>query len=323
MRASCAEVAETRTELLLWMPIALTSHQRAELDETGWVVLPRVLSGAALARVSSAFDAVAEQKRAIDGVATTNNSVSWRNGLVRHPDLTDLVDHDDVLGPVVEIIGWNIQNRDSIFVYTTDGPSQHHNASGSLADRTARRAPGELHLGWHFDYEEEFNGVTLDGRMPLLDLKASWLVSDHSDARSSTTLLVRGSFRWDAEQRATWQQWLDPSCIVPVRAPAGSVLIWRPTTLHAVLPHTHPGEPRKALHVSYGPRWLRCASLALAPLPLIFSFKSEKSLCGTGSRSLIGRTATLAKRRKCSPQLQRTATCANSCSKDSAARWAR
>ena len=26
----------------------------------------------------------------------------------------------------------------------------------------------------------------------------------------------------------------------------------------------------------------RCAPLALAPLPLIFSYKSEKSLCGTG-----------------------------------------
>ena len=26
----------------------------------------------------------------------------------------------------------------------------------------------------------------------------------------------------------------------------------------------------------------RCASLALAPLPLIFSYKSETSLCGTG-----------------------------------------
>jgi hypothetical protein len=30
----------------------------------------------------------------------------------------------------------------------------------------------------------------------------------------------------------------------------------------------------------------RCASLALAPLPLIFSYKSEKSLCGTGVRWL-------------------------------------
>ena len=44
---------------------------------------------------------------------------------------------------------------------------------------------------------------------------------------------------------------------MPVRAPAGSALIWRPTTLHAVQPHRHPDEPRKALHVSYGPRWVR------------------------------------------------------------------
>ena len=30
-------------------------------------------------------------------------------------------------------------------------------------------------------------------------------------------------------------------------------------------------------------RWERCASLALAPVPLIFSYNSEKSLCGTGA----------------------------------------
>ena len=29
----------------------------------------------------------------------------------------------------------------------------------------------------------------------------------------------------------------------------------------------------------------RCASLALSPLPLTFSYKSEKSLCGTGRGS--------------------------------------
>eukprot|EP01044_Picomonas_judraskeda_P020362 COSAG03_NODE_4506_length_1528_cov_45.931421_2_plen_194_part_00 len=31
----------------------------------------------------------------------------------------------------------------------------------------------------------------------------------------------------------------------------------------------------------------RCASLALAPLPLIFSYKSEKSLCGTGDKAWV------------------------------------
>ena len=43
----------------------------------------------------------------------------------------------------------------------------------------------------------------------------------------------------------------------------------------------------------------RCASLALAPFPLIFSYKSEKSLCGaarTSSRPLRSRRLELAKR---------------------------
>ena len=92
--------------------------------------------------------------------------------------------------------------------------------------------------------------------MPLLDLKASWFLSDHTEPGHSTTLLVPGSFNWDPEQRATWQSWLDPSEIVAVRAPAGSVVVWRPTTLHAVLPHSDDAA-RKALHISYGPRWLR------------------------------------------------------------------
>ena len=33
---------------------------------------------------------------------------------------------------------------------------------------------------------------------------------------------------------------------------------------------------------------VRCASLSLAPLPLIFSYKSEKPLCGTGLQEIFG-----------------------------------
>ena len=46
--------------------------------------------------------------------------------------------------------------------------------------------------------------------------------------------------------RARWQ-WLDPAEITEIRASAGSVVLWRPTTLHAVLPHKD----------TAGPRWLR------------------------------------------------------------------
>ena len=263
--------------------IALTPSQRAEIDGQGWTVCERVLSGEALDRVSAAMDDVAAQKRALDGAAP-GSGVSWRNGLARHRDLLELIDHEPVLARVVDIVGWNIANRDSIFVYTTSSFTPKYTASGLLAPDTSVDAgvgagadSEELHLGWHFDYEEEFLGTTLDGRMPLLDLKASWLISDHSDPLSSTTLLVPGSFKWDAEQRATWQQWLDPAAIVEIRPPPGSVLLWRPTTLHAVKPHRSQNA-RKALHVSYGPRFLR-QSIAHRADGHVAQVRTRLSLC--------------------------------------------
>ena len=62
--------------------------------------------------------------------------------------------------------------------------------------------------------------VELQGSMPLLDLKASWFISDHMDPAHGTTLLVPGSFRWTAQQRATWQQVPLPS-LLP--SPAGGI----------------------------------------------------------------------------------------------------
>ena len=239
------------------MPIAITEAQRLEIDTVGWTIVHDVVSGAELETLRGAIFAAAEAK----GKAGT--TFSQRNGLAAHPDLTPLVDNERVLELIVDLIGWNIQNRDSIFIHTWPKvPPTRNSGSGDrlLSEEEVAEMEAEgplLHLGWHFDYEEEFRGVTLDGTMPLLDLKASWFLSDHTGPEHGTTLMVAGSFRWDAEQRATWQQWLDPAAITAVRAPAGSVVLWRPTTLHAVLPHEDPAGPRLAVHVSYGPRWLR------------------------------------------------------------------
>ena len=63
--------------------------------------------------------------------------------------------------------------------------------------------------------------------------------------------------------------------------------------------HTGLRCPRHAVRCSRLPAGLlahdaarhRCAPLALAPLPLIFSYKSEKSLCGTAAGWLIASLA--------------------------------
>ena len=223
------------------MPIAITERQKEELNGQGFTVIQDVLDRAAVDRVSRAMDEVADQIRELRGLPP-DASLSLRNSISRHEVILDLIDHPLILPLVVDVVGWNIQNRDSIFDYKAPLPPD--------AD------PEKMSLGWHFDYEEEFAGTTVDGCMPLLDFKVGWYISDHTEEGHSTILLVPGSFRWNQEQRSTWESWLDPKEVFELRVPAGSALLWRPTLLHGVTPNLSRSF-RKALYISYGPRWIR------------------------------------------------------------------
>jgi ectoine hydroxylase-related dioxygenase (phytanoyl-CoA dioxygenase family) len=229
------------------MPLAMTAEQRQELNIIGFTVLPSVLQGRELNEVRSAMEEVVAMTRSEHGVIA-NETVTHRNALARHPAMLNLIDHPTVLPLVVDTMGVNLQNRDSIFVYTP--------AYAAPALASAAADDDDLQTGWHYDFSDMFAGATVDGTLPLLDLKATWYISDHSHPEHSTTLLVKGSYKWTERQRATWQEWLDPSEIFTVRVPAGSVLLWRSTSLHAVTQNKS-GEARMALHVSYGPRWIR------------------------------------------------------------------
>lgn len=223
------------------MTIAMTDQMQDELNGQGFTVIESVLDLDELARVSAGMDEVADQQRQACGLGP-KDSVSIRNAVARHEAILDLIDHPRILPLVVDAMGWNIQNRDSVFDYKAPQPGD--------AD------PDVLSLGWHFDYEEEFAGTTLDGRMPLLDFKVGWYVSDHTEPGHSTILMVPGSYQWTREQRATWESWLDPKDIVELRVPAGSAMLWRPTILHSVTPNLSQSF-RKALYISYAPRWVR------------------------------------------------------------------
>ena len=97
--------------------------------------------------------------------------------------------------------------------------------------------PTALAAAWHFDQEEEYQGLTANGEMPLVDFKVSYYLSDHTRPGHSCTVLVPGSHRWSPAQRASWQDWLRPEHVVPLRVPIGSVLLWRSSLLHAVSPN--------------------------------------------------------------------------------------
>ena len=223
------------------MAIAMTDQQRDELNGPGFTVIERALNQSELERVSAGMDEVAGRLRKVRGLGP-HDSVTVRNAVARHEAILDLLDHPRILPLVVDAMGWNIQNRDSVFDYK--------------APQSSPAEPDLLSLGWHFDYEEEFAGTTIDGCMPLLDFKVGWYVSDHTEPGHSTILMVPGSYRWTREQRATWESWLDPEEIFELRVPAGSAMLWRPTILHSVTPNLSENF-RKALYISYAPRWVR------------------------------------------------------------------
>ena len=66
-----------------------------------------------------------------------------------------------------------------------------------------------------------------------------------------------GSHRWTPQQRATWEEFIQPSDVVPLRVLPGSVLLWRSTMLHGVTPHHDREQWRLHLMYSYVPRWFR------------------------------------------------------------------
>lgn len=183
----------------------LTDPMRRELDELGFTVLEGLLSGAELERVATATRAVAEHG---DG------------GRVA-PIALEMMAYEPVMPYLVDAMGWNIHMRDGLFAC--------YPPSSEPVDF------GRLSTGWHIDQQEEFRGVTHDGRVPLMELKISYYLSDASAEGHAATCLVPGSHLWTPHQRATWDPETAP--VVPIRVPAGSALLWRSTLLHAVTPH--------------------------------------------------------------------------------------
>ena len=112
--------------------------------------------------------------------------------------------------------------------------------------------------------------MTHDGRVPLMELKVSFFLSDASADGHAATCLVPGSHLWTPQQRATWNPATVP--VVPLRVPAGTVLLWRSTLLHSVTPHH---SPEWRLHLMFRcdhaeEALLCCASgagLAVFPFP--------------------------------------------------------
>lgn len=236
------------------MSIAMTEEQARDFEEKGFVVLEDFFEQDELDRLLSAIDEVADRIRQTKGLGT-DDPFAIRNALAHHPAFLDLIDHPRMLPLVVDAIGPNIQIRTTHLDYRPPYPQEVEAGdvgTGIGADKTA----GYRNVAWHPDLSPQFEAVSLDGKLPFMEVKVFYVLSDLSESNCGNLWMVPGSHLRTPQELRDMKRQVDPAQAVELRLRPGTAVLWRTATWHCVGPNLS-NKTRKIMHVGYHHRWLR------------------------------------------------------------------
>ena len=262
------------------MSIAMTQQQEKDFDEKGYIILEDFLTQEELNRLLSAIDEVKAKVRRAEG-GEPNDPFTIRNALAQHEAFLDLIDHPKMLPLVVDAIGWNIQIRTTHLDYRPPYPEDLKPGEIGVGDGDDQKA-GYNNLGWHPDLsgKELFEGPSLDGRLPFMEIKVFYVFSDLSESNSGNLWLMPGSHKRPLQEWREMQGKHDLSQAVELRLKPGAAVLWRTATWHCVGPNLS-DKTRKIMHVGYHYRWLRPADfIQQSPELLANSSPIRKQLLG-------------------------------------------
>ena len=234
----------------------MTEQQRRSFDEQGFIVIQDFFSQAEFNRLLSAIDEVAARVQAEKGLSA-QDPFALRNALMHHEAFLDLIDNPRVLPLVVDAIGWNIQIRTTHLDYRPPYPEglvAGELGTGEGADHTA----GYKNLVWHPDLAGEalFEGPSLDGRLPFMEIKVGYYLSDLTQRNSGAICLVPGSHKRPPQELRDMKYRVPEDQYIELNVPANTALIWRTQVWHCVTPNLS-DRVRKVFYVGYHYRWLR------------------------------------------------------------------
>ncbi len=237
------------------MAIAMTPQQEQDFEEKGYVLLDGFLAEPEVERLLDAVDEVAALVRESSGLGP-EEPFALRNALAHHEAFLDLVDHPEALPLVVDAIGWNIQVRTSHLDYRPPYPREMRAGAVGRGDGEDQEA-GYRNVNWHPDLAGNylFEAPSLDGRLPFMEIKIFYALSDLSESNRGNLWVIPGShLRPPRELREG--AGVDLEAAVELRIPPGTAVLWRTATWHCVGPNLSP-RTRKIMHVGYHYRWLR------------------------------------------------------------------
>lgn len=233
--------------------LAMTDAQRRAFDRDGFFVVEGFLSPAELEELTSAVDAVAGRARRARTLADSE-PVTVRNALAHHDALLNWVDHPKLLPIVVDAIGWNIQVRTTHVDHRPPYPRGWETTALGSGDRLGT-VGGFRSLALHADFAQSFifGATSLDERLPFMEIKVGFFLSDMTSPRAGALAVVPGShLRRTSELR----RGIDDAEIRELRVPAGTMLLFRTSVWHAVTPNLS-DQVRKVFYIGYQHRFLR------------------------------------------------------------------
>ena len=236
------------------MAIAMNAQQEKEFEEKGYIILEDFFSQAELERLLAAIDEVAASVRQSKGLGP-GDPFAIRNALAHHKAFLDLIDHPRMLPLVVDAIGWNIQIRTTHLDYRPPYPKDLEAGEvgrGKGADHKA----GYRNVLWHPDLANLFEAASLDGRLPFMELKVFYVLSDLSKSNSGNLWMAPGSHKRTPQELRDMDYKVDPAEAVELKLRPGTAVLWRTAVWHCVGPNLS-NKTRKIMHVGYHHRWLR------------------------------------------------------------------
>ncbi len=238
------------------MPIAMSQQQERDFAEKGFIILEDFLDQEELERLLRAVDEVAARYRRAHDLEL-DEPFAVRNALAQHEAFLDLIDHPGMLPLVVDAIGWNIQIRTSHLDYRPPYPQDIEAGavgSGKGADHQAEYR----NVVWHPDLAGEylFEAPALDGRLPFMEIKAFYVLSDQRASNSGNLWMVPGSHKRAPQELRDSDSGVDPAEAVELKLAPGAAVLWRTATWHCVGPNLS-SQIRKVVHIGYHYRWLR------------------------------------------------------------------
>lgn len=236
--------------------LAMTTEQRRSFDEQGFILIENFFSDSEFERLLRAIDEVAVRIRAEKGL-TENDPFALRNALTHHEAFLDLIDNPRILPLVVDAIGWNIQIRTTHLDYRPPYPEEL--VPGELGTgEGADHAAGYKNLVWHPDLAGPylFEAPSLDGRLPFMEIKVGYYLSDLTTKNSGAICLVPGSYRRTPQELRDLNYRVPEDQYIELNVPPNTALLWRTQTWHCVTPNLS-DRVRKVFYVGYHYRWLR------------------------------------------------------------------